>query len=115
MSRELTPRSRTSSRAARRRRDDRLASAEFRRLLALVQRAVAARVSLVQLREKSLSARTLLRAGRAPPRDSRAGARRASLVNDRADIARAAGCDGVHLTTRSLEAAPCAAPSAKTF
>jgi thiamine-phosphate pyrophosphorylase len=26
------------------------------------------------------------------------------LVNDRADIARAAGADGVHLTTRSLEA-----------
>jgi len=26
------------------------------------------------------------------------------LVNDRADIARAAGCDGVHLTTRSLNA-----------
>ena len=26
------------------------------------------------------------------------------LVNDRADVALAAGCDGVHLTTRSLEA-----------
>src|ERR1043166_3568895 len=61
-------------------------SEDFQALLALVERAASARVSLVQLREKRLSAPTRL------------------LVNDRADIARAALCDGVQLTARSLAA-----------
>jgi thiamine-phosphate pyrophosphorylase len=78
-------------------------SEEFRRLLALVRSAVAARVTLVQLREKNLSARALYELAAAAAGLARGSATRV-LVNDRADIARAAGCDGVHLTTRSLAA-----------
>jgi thiamine-phosphate pyrophosphorylase len=76
---------------------------DFRRLLSLVERAVAARVPIVQLREKNLTARTLYELAAGAARLARASATRV-LVNDRADIARAAGCDGVHLTTRSLDA-----------
>jgi thiamine-phosphate pyrophosphorylase len=75
---------------------------ECRRLLALVECAVAARVTLVQLREKSLTARTLFELALAAARAARGSSTRI-LVNDRADVARAAGCDGVHLTTRSLD------------
>jgi thiamine-phosphate pyrophosphorylase len=75
---------------------------EFRRLLALVRAAVEARVTLVQLREKSLSGRALFELASAAARMAR-GSETRVLVNDRADVARAAGCDGVHLTTRSLE------------
>jgi thiamine-phosphate pyrophosphorylase len=78
--------------------------ARFRRLLALVEAAVAARVTLVQLREKRLSARALYELASAAARVARGSATRV-LVNDRADVARAAACGGVHLTTRSLEAA----------
>ncbi len=77
--------------------------AEFRRLLALVRSAVAARVTLVQLREKELGGRVLYELAREAALIAR-GSETRVLVNDRADVARAAGCDGVHLTTRSLEA-----------
>jgi len=78
-------------------------SAEFRRLLALVECAVAARVTLVQLREKGLTARTLYELAAASAQITR-GSATLLLVNDRADVARAARSDGVHLSTRSLEA-----------
>jgi thiamine-phosphate pyrophosphorylase len=78
-------------------------SAAFRRLLALVRAAVAARVTLVQLREKELTGRVLFELASAAARLAR-GSETCVLVNDRADVARAAGCDGVHLTTTSLEA-----------
>lgn len=79
------------------------ASEEFRALVALVRGAVAAGVTLVQLREKNLSARTLYElAARAAA--LALGSRTRILVNDRADVARAAACDGVHLTAQSLEA-----------
>lgn len=77
-------------------------SEEFRRLLALVRAAVEARVTLVQLREKRLSGRVLFELATAAAHLAR-GSETRVLVNDRADIARAAGCDGVHLTTTSLE------------
>lgn len=79
------------------------ADAESRRLLALVACAVGARVTLVQLREKGLTAHALYELARAAALVARGSGTRV-LVNDRADVARAAGCDGVHLTTRSLEA-----------
>lgn len=78
-------------------------SADFQTLLALVERAASARVSLVQLREKNLSARTLYELAARAARITR-GTRTRLLVNDRADIARAALCDGVQLTARSLMA-----------
>jgi thiamine-phosphate pyrophosphorylase len=78
-------------------------SEEFRRLLALVRAAAEARVTLVQLREKELSGRVLYELAAAAAHIAR-GSETRILVNDRADIARAAGCDGVHLTTSSLAA-----------
>jgi thiamine-phosphate pyrophosphorylase len=79
------------------------ASTEFARLIELVRAAVAARVSLIQLREKNLSARSLYELTVRAARLTRGSATRL-LVNDRADIARASGADGVHLTTRSMDA-----------
>ena len=73
------------------------------RLAALISAAVAARVSLIQLREKKLSARALYELTKSAA-SLTAGSSTRLLVNDRADIARAAGADGVHLTTHSLEA-----------
>jgi thiamine-phosphate pyrophosphorylase len=81
----------------------RASSEEFRRLLALIRSAVAARVTLVQLREKNLSGRVLYELASAAAGLARGSATRV-LVNDRADIARAAACDGVHLTADSLPA-----------
>lgn len=65
--------------------------------------ATRARIELLQLREKKLRPRVLyeLTARAAAITD---GSTTRLLVNDRADIARAAGADGVHLTTRSLDA-----------
>ncbi|HEX5709077.1 MAG TPA: thiamine phosphate synthase [Pyrinomonadaceae bacterium] len=78
-------------------------SEEFARLTALVAAAVAAGVSLIQLREKNLPARTLYELA-ARSSDLARGSRSRVLVNDRADIARAAACDGVHLAANSLAA-----------
>jgi thiamine-phosphate pyrophosphorylase len=78
-------------------------AAEFAALLRLVERARDARVSLVQIREKDLTARTLFELASRAAALTR-GSETRVVVNDRADIARASGCDGVHLTTRSPEA-----------
>ena len=78
-------------------------SKEFVDVLKVVTAAVAAKVSLIQLREKLLSARVLFELTvQAAEITSQSETR--LLVNDRADIARAAGAAGVHLSTRSLEA-----------
>lgn len=76
---------------------------ECARLLAHVSRAVEAGVSLVQLREKNLTARSLYELAVRAAEITRSSTTRL-LVGDRADIARASGADGVHLTTRSLDA-----------
>ena len=77
---------------------------DFARLLNLVSAAIAARVNLIQLREKNLNARVLYElAARAVALTH--GSPTRLLINDRADIAQAAGADGVHLTASSLEAA----------
>jgi thiamine-phosphate pyrophosphorylase len=79
------------------------ASDEFHHLLMLVRAATKARIDLFQLREKLLRPRVLYElVSRCA--DVTRGSRTRLLVNDRADIARAARADGVHLTTRSLEA-----------
>src|SRR2546423_15281201 len=78
-------------------------SEESARLLGMVAAAVRARVNLIQLREKSLTASVLYELTTRAAAITHGSATRL-LVNDRADIARAAHADGVHLTTRSLEA-----------
>jgi len=75
----------------------------FSRLLALATAAVEAEVDLLQIREKELSARVLYELTKRIARLTR-GSQTKLLVNDRADIATAAGADGVHLTTSSLPA-----------
>ena len=77
------------------------ASEEFASVLELVSAAVAANVSLIQIREKDLTARVLQELVTASAKLTKASQTRL-LVNDRADIAQAAGADGVHLTARSL-------------
>jgi thiamine-phosphate pyrophosphorylase len=72
-------------------------------ILQLAEAAVAARVDLLQLREKNLNARVLYELSRQVAELAQGSVTRV-LVNDRADIARAAGANGVHLTTASLEA-----------
>jgi thiamine-phosphate pyrophosphorylase len=76
---------------------------DFSRIITLVEAAVAAGVSLIQLREKNLTARVVFDLALQVAEITRGSTTRL-LVNDRADIARAAGADGVHLTARSLEA-----------
>ncbi|HZH32353.1 MAG TPA: thiamine phosphate synthase [Pyrinomonadaceae bacterium] len=83
-------------------RDTTASSAEFTRLFALVGACVLARVSLVQLREKQMRPRVLYELTRRAA-DLTRGSQTRLLVNDRADIALAAGADGVHLTARSLD------------
>jgi len=78
-------------------------AAAGRQILDIVQVAVDEGVSLVQLREKQLSARSLCELTAAVVEITRGSATRV-LVNDRADIAVAAGADGVHLTANSLPA-----------
>ena len=78
-------------------------SLEFKQLIELVSVAAAAGIDLVQLREKRLSARVLFELTRqAVALTHRVRTR--VLVNDRADIAAGAGAQGVHLTTRSIDA-----------
>jgi thiamine-phosphate pyrophosphorylase len=68
---------------------------------ALVRDAVRAQVDFVQVREPDLPARLLVEIVGEAVRASRGTATRI-LVNDRVDVALAAGADGVHLGTRSL-------------
>ena len=72
-------------------------------ILHLVRAAVEAEVPLFQIREKSLPARELYELTFRAAEITR-GSKTRLLVNDRADIARAAGADGVHLTSQSLPA-----------
>ena len=76
---------------------------QFSEILRLVRSAVDADVPLFQIREKSLRARVLYELVARAAEITRGGKTRL-LVNDRSDIARAAGADGVHLTTQSLPA-----------
>jgi len=69
--------------------------------LRLVRAAVDAEVPLFQIREKSLSARVLFELV-ARAAEITHGSKTQLLVNDRSDIVRAAGADGVHLTAQSL-------------
>src|SRR3954453_13952856 len=70
-------------------------------ILRLVRAAADAEVPLFQIREKSLPARALFELVARAAELTR-GSKTRLLVNDRSDIARAAGADGVHLTSQSL-------------
>ena len=74
-----------------------------REILETVLVAVEAGVSMIQIREKLLSARSLFELTEAAVEITRASATRI-LVNGRADIALAAGADGVHLPADGLSA-----------
>ena len=76
---------------------------QFSEILRLVRAAVDADVPLFQIREKSLHARVLYELVARAAEITR-GSKTRLLVNDRSDIARATGADGVHLTTQSLPA-----------
>jgi thiamine-phosphate pyrophosphorylase len=80
------------------------ATEEFLKILKLVRSAVAARIDLIQIREKNLSASVLYELATAAVRITKGSASRL-LINDRSDMAAASGADGVHLTTTSLPTA----------
>jgi thiamine-phosphate pyrophosphorylase len=70
-------------------------------ILDVIRLSVAEGVDLIQIREKSLSARRLFELALAASALTRKTATRL-LINDRADIAVAAGANGVHLAANSL-------------
>lgn len=70
-------------------------------LINMIGTAIAAGVSMVQIREKRLSTRRLFELSREAAAVIR-GSGTKLLINDRADIAFAAGADGVHLAADSL-------------
>lgn len=76
---------------------------QFSNILASVRTAIDAGVNLFQIREKALSARVLYELTASAVEIAR-GSNLRLLVNDRFDIARAAGADGVHLTSQSMPA-----------
>jgi thiamine-phosphate pyrophosphorylase len=77
----------------------------FRRLAALASLPPSARrLFAVQLRDPDLSARDLLRLG-TRLRDTTAAFGAALFVNDRLDLARILGADGIHLGRRSVSVA----------
>jgi thiamine-phosphate pyrophosphorylase len=77
------------------------ATEEFSNILRLVEAAVAAKIDLIQIREKRLSAKVLHHLSTSAAAIT-SGSSTKLLVNDRADIARAARADGVHLASSSL-------------
>ena len=79
------------------------ASEEFQDILVQISAAVAAGIQLIQIREKNLTARMLFELTANVLGIIRGTSTRV-LVNDRADVAASLGADGVHLTTRSIDA-----------
>lgn len=71
--------------------------------LKLVSSAVNAKIALIQIREKQLSAKNLFSLTDRAAQITK-NTETVLLVNDRADIALGAGADGAHLTTNSLSA-----------
>jgi thiamine-phosphate pyrophosphorylase len=72
--------------------------------LPLIEQAIAAGVDLIQIREKDLAPRSLLSLVEAAVARAQGTATRI-LVNDRLDVALAAGADGVHLPGHGFPAA----------
>ena len=78
-------------------------SPNFSQLLQLIEAAVNAGVSLIQIREKNLPVRVLAELCARASTVTR-GSETKLLINDRVDVALAYGADGVHLTSQSLRA-----------
>lgn len=76
--------------------DARTVRDEVSALMRWLEEAIAAGVDLIQLRERDLPARFLAEMATAVM-DAAAGSSTRVVVNDRADVAIACGCDGVHL------------------
>lgn len=76
---------------------------EFAAILDLIESATIRKIPLFQIREKRLSTRVLYELVCSAVEITRGSVTRL-LVNDRFDVARAAGADGVHLTSLSLSA-----------
>jgi thiamine-phosphate pyrophosphorylase len=84
-------------------------------LLDCIRTAIAARIDWIQIREKNCDTRQLLRLARAAVAASRdAGSTTRILLNDRLDVALAAGAAGVHLGENSVPASV-VAKSARSF
>lgn len=77
--------------------------AEKKEILHIIQTAVEIKIPLVQIREKQISAKLLYELVIEVIQIAKNSATKI-LVNDRADVALAAGVGGVHLTSRSLSA-----------
>lgn len=73
------------------------------RFLEIVRAAVKARISVVQIREKKLSARNVFELTKRAAEITQQS-QTLLLVNDRADVALAANANGVHLAANSLPA-----------
>jgi thiamine-phosphate pyrophosphorylase len=71
--------------------------------LSIIEKAVAAEISLIQIREKSLTAGQVFELAAEAAQITR-NSKTGLLINDRADIALAANADGVHLPANSLPA-----------
>lgn len=72
--------------------------------LAVIERAIAAGIELIQVREKDLPVRALLTLAEAAVARAQGAATRV-LVNDRLDVALAAGASGVHLPAHGIPVA----------
>jgi thiamine-phosphate pyrophosphorylase len=77
---------------------------DSQKILDLIKKAVEQNISMVQIREKNLTARQLFELSEAAVKITKNTSTKL-LINDRADIAYASGADGVHLTSHSLPAA----------
>jgi len=89
-------------------------SREFGRIVSLVEAAALAGITIVQLREKRLSTRTLFELTKSCVQAIGQQSTRL-LVNDRADVAFGASAEGVHLTTKSMPAADVRAAFGEEF
>ncbi len=81
--------------------DDHQEDRDYSNLEKLVRQLVDAKVSIIQLRDKRLNARELVAAGKAIAKITR-GTETRFVMNDRADVALAAGADGVHVGQEDL-------------
>lgn len=72
-----------------------------REIVEIVSVAVKEQIPLVQLRERSLQSKALFELVRHLAQIT-GGSKTRLLVNDRSDVAAAAGADGVHLTSKSI-------------